>query len=119
MSSIVNGAEVLYWDLPISRGQNVRLLLSDAGIDFTDKFFKGKEFPAVKKQLAEAGINIGGTVPTVTLKDGRVIGQHRAFLRYVARLVGKGYYPQDDAERCLLVDEALDAVDDWRKLFGV
>ncbi|KAI9030241.1 glutathione S-transferase [Hyaloraphidium curvatum] len=115
---VLDGATILYWNLPISRGQNVRLLFSDAGVDFKEEFFAGREFPAVKKRLAEAGINIGGTVPTVTLKDGRVIGQHYAAMRYLGRLAGGSYYPSDP-EKALLVDEALDACQDWRRLISV
>lgn len=51
----------------------------------------------------------------MTLKDGRVIGQHRAFLRYAAKKLGGTYYPSDP-DKALLVDEALDFVDDWRKV---
>ncbi|KAI9018233.1 hypothetical protein DFJ74DRAFT_708456 [Hyaloraphidium curvatum] len=55
---------------------------ADLGIPFED-VVPGtiEEWPAEKKRILENKINLG-TLPWVELPDGRVIGEHLAFLRY-------------------------------------
>ncbi|KAI9018169.1 hypothetical protein DFJ74DRAFT_208827 [Hyaloraphidium curvatum] len=106
--------KVVYWDFPISRGNNLRLVLADLGVPFEDKIVGTlEEWPANKKSALEAKINLG-TVPYLELPDGRIVGEHLAAVRYVARRADKSYYPVEDTEKALLVDEMLDLNQDWR-----
>ena len=55
-----------------------------------------------------------GSLPTLTLPDGRTFGQQRAILRYLAKTIqhnGMTLYPSN-AEDALLVDGFLDVIED-------
>jgi len=97
----LSGCTLTYFPLS-GRGEATRIALHFAGIDFIDS-----------RIYAEWGdfkpTTPWGSMPTLTLKDGTVLGQGRAILR----LAGKraGLYPSDDVEACK-VDNLLDALDD-------
>lgn len=43
-----------------------------------------------------------------------MIGEHVAAIRYIARKVDKKYYPVEEEDKMVLVDEMLDLNQDWR-----
>ncbi|KAJ3320135.1 hypothetical protein HDU93_003606, partial [Gonapodya sp. JEL0774] len=116
MSNPLGGTvKVHYWLAPISRGNNVRLLLADLDIPYENIDAGARtEWPTkFKKEVIALQKNLG-TVPIVTLPDGRVIGEHLAAMRYIARKAAPSYYPTEDLDKALVVDTLLDVNQDWR-----
>jgi len=63
-----------------------------------------------------------GTLPTLTLPDGTVVGQQRAIIRYLGKLIkheGHTLYPEDPVS-ALIVDGLMDMLEDlWPILVGL
>src|SRR6478736_5616121 len=70
-----------YFDAPTSRGEECRLALTLAGVDFHDDRIKSADWPARKAQTPF------GSIPVLTV-GGRQLAQSNAILRYVAREYG-------------------------------
>lgn len=70
-----------YFDAPTSRGEECRLALTLAGVDFHDDRIKSADWPARKAKTPF------GSVPVLTVA-GRELAQSNAILRYVAREYG-------------------------------
>jgi len=84
------------------RAELARLLLAEAGIEWTDKRVAGPEFGALKDTLPY------GQVPILEV-NGEVIGQSIAISRYIARRYGfYGSTPEEGAKADMLVDGVSD-----------
>ena len=127
-----NGSHVLtYFNIP-GRGESVRLMLTLGGSEFENKYIPlpiPLENPA---GVSPAPFDDGswgilkpntpwGTLPTLTLPDGRTIGQQRSILRFLAKQTtyqGKSLYPSDPYSSAV-VDGFMDMLEDiWPILLG-
>jgi len=79
-----------YFDAPVSRGEECRLALHIAGVDFEDHRIQRKEWPALKPKMPF------GTVPVLELPGHPPIGQCNAILTYIGRQYG--LHPTDAFE---------------------
>ena len=86
------------------RAEPSRLALVVGGIEFEDERITGEEIAARKKK----GDFPFGSLPVMTV-DGKTFAQSNAMLRYCGSLAG--LYPKD-AEKALLVDSVVDALED-------
>lgn len=82
--------KLTYFDAPASRGEECRLALHLAGVDFEDVRVKGPDWPAVKAQTPF------GSVPTFELPGKPVLAQSNAILVYIGREYG--LHPKDNFE---------------------
>jgi glutathione S-transferase len=97
--------KLTYFDAP-GRAEPVRMALHMAGVPFEDHRIKFPEFMALK----QSGAFPLGSVPVLEV-DGFRFVQTAAMLRYVAGLGDTGLYPSDP-KRALVVDSALDSLND-------
>lgn len=88
------------------RAEPIRLAFHIAGCSFEDHRVKFPEFMALKEQ----GAFPLGAVPVLEI-DGVAFAQTASILRYVAQLGETGLYPSDP-QRALVVDSALDSLND-------
>ena len=79
-----------YFDAPVSRGEECRLALHLAGIDFEDQRIPFAQWPAMKAQTPY------GSLPTFELPGKPVLAQTNAILTLIGRR--HGLHPQDDFE---------------------
>ncbi len=82
--------KLTYFDAPASRGEECRLALHLAGVDFEDVRVKGPDWPAVKAKTPF------GSVPTFELPGKPVLAQSNAILVYIGR--EHGLHPKDTFE---------------------
>ncbi len=82
--------KLTYFDAPASRGEECRLALHLAGVDFEDVRVKGPDWPAVKAQTPF------GSVPTFEIPGKPVLAQSNAILVYIGR--EHGLHPKDNFE---------------------
>ncbi|KAI8881141.1 glutathione S-transferase [Backusella circina FSU 941] len=93
-----------------ARGENVKLLLVDAGLDHEYiRPAKSDNWPETKKQLKAKGHH-RGTMPYIEVGD-QVFAGSVPILRYLSAKLGK-YNGSNDEER-YRVDVAVDAAEDW------
>ncbi len=81
-----------YFDAPVSRGEECRLALHVAGVDFEDRRLKREEWLAMKA----TGEPPFGTVPFFDLRGHATLGDSNAILVFIGR--GHGLHPKDDFE---------------------
>lgn len=98
--------KLTYFDSP-GRAESIRVALHMGGLPFEDHRLKFPDFAQAKA----AGSFPLGAVPMLEV-DGVAIVQTPAILRYVARIGDRSLYPDQDAWAALLVDSALDTVND-------
>ena len=113
-----------YWNIP-GRGESIRALMAIGGLDFEENFVP-LPLPLPNPEDSELipfddgtwgqmkNSTPWGSLPTLTLPDGRTFGQQRAILRYLAKTIqynGMPLYPTN-AEDALLVDGFLDVIED-------
>jgi glutathione S-transferase len=79
-----------YFDAPVSRGEECRLALHAAGVDFEDVRVKPADWPALKPKTPY------GTLPTLEWPGHPVLAQSNAILVLVGRRFG--LHPKDDFE---------------------
>lgn len=97
--------KVTYFDFPGSRGEEVRLALWCAGVDFDDNRINGAAWPDLKPTTPF------GSLPTLELEGRPVLAQVNAILVYIGREYG--LHPKDNWEAAR--HEALmSAVEDLR-----
>jgi glutathione S-transferase len=82
--------KLTYFDAPVSRGEECRLALHLAGVDFEDVRLKRDEWLALKPKTPFGGI------PLLELPGRPVLAQSNAILVYVGRQYG--LHPKDDFE---------------------
>jgi glutathione S-transferase len=95
--------ELLYFDGP-GRAEAIRICLHMAGIAFTDTRFSYAAWKASIKATTPLG-----AVPVLTI-DGVAHTQSTALLRYAGTLAG--WYPTGDPLQALVVDEAMDSLNE-------
>jgi len=79
-----------YFDAPVSRGEECRLALHLAGVEFDDNRVKGSEWPSVKATTPY------GAVPVLELPGKPPLAQSNAILGLIGRR--HGLHPSDDFE---------------------
>ncbi len=82
--------KLTYFDSPVSRGEECRLALHIAGVDFEDVRVKREDWPRLKPQTPFGG------VPLLEMPGRPVLGQSNAILVFIGR--GHGLHPKDDFE---------------------
>lgn len=102
-SALLKGCKLTYFPIP-GRGEATRLALAIGGISFDDHRVTFPEWKDFKPTTP------WGSMPILTLSDGRAVAQQRAILR----LVGKetGLYPLDDTVAAAKIDEVMDVCED-------
>ena len=120
-----------YWNIP-GRGESIRIMLTLGGIQFENNFvplpLPIKNPVGVSPPPFDDGswrelkpTTPWGTLPTLTLPDGRTIGQQRSILRYLGKKItfdGNALYPTDP-HLSALVDSFMDMLEDiWPILVG-
>jgi glutathione S-transferase len=96
---------VTYFDFAGSRGEEVRLALTLAGMAFDDNRIDRATFAKIKPDLPFASL------PTLELDGRGVFGQSNAILRLIGRK--HGLYPEDPFEAARH-DALMDAAEDLR-----
>ena len=81
---------LIYFDAPVSRGEECRLALHLAGIDFQDVRIKGADWPAMKAHTPY------GALPVLELPGRPPLAQSNAILVMIGR--GHGLHPADEFE---------------------
>jgi prostaglandin-H2 D-isomerase / glutathione transferase len=84
----MNKPKLIYFDAPVSRGEECRLALHLAGIDFEDVRIKGADWPAMKEQTPY------GALPVLELPGRPPLAHSNAILVMIGRL--HGLHPSDD-----------------------
>lgn len=79
-----------YFDAPVSRGEECRLALHLAGVEFTDNRIKGPDWPALKPTTPY------GSMPILELPGKPPIAHSNAILALIGRT--HGLHPKDDVE---------------------
>lgn len=82
--------KLTYFDAPVSRGEECRLALHLAGVDFDDERIKREEWPALKPKTPF------GALPVFTIPGQPPIAQSNAILVLIGRR--HGLHPKDDFE---------------------
>jgi glutathione S-transferase len=98
-----------YFDAPVSRGEECRIALHLAGVDFEDVRVKREDWPALKTTVPF------GALPVLELPERPRLAQSNAILVYVGRRWG--LHPKDDFEAARH-EGILAAVEDLRVLIG-
>ncbi len=84
----MNKPKLTYFDAPVSRGEECRLALAVAGVDFEDLRIKGADWPAMKAQTPY------GALPILELPGKPPLAQTNAILVLIGRR--HGLHPADD-----------------------
>jgi glutathione S-transferase len=82
--------KLTYFDAPVSRGEECRLALHLAGVDFEDVRIKGVDWPQLKNQTPF------GSMPILDLPGKPPLAQSNAILVFIGR--SHGLHPKDDFE---------------------
>ncbi|HYC44921.1 MAG TPA: glutathione S-transferase N-terminal domain-containing protein, partial [Burkholderiales bacterium] len=82
--------KLIYFDAPVSRGEECRLALHLAGVDFDDVRIKGADWPAMKGETPY------GALPVLELPERPPLAQSNAILVLIGRR--HGLHPNDDFE---------------------
>jgi glutathione S-transferase len=82
--------KLTYFDAPVSRGEECRLALTIAGVDFEDVRIKRADWPALKPKTPF------GNMPFLELPGHPPLGQSNAILIYIGRRWGA--HPKDEFE---------------------
>ena len=82
--------KLIYFDAPVSRGEECRLALHLAGIDFEDVRIKPADWPAMKEQMPYGGL------PVLELPGCPPLAHSNAILVLIGRR--HGLHPADDFE---------------------
>lgn len=82
--------KLTYFDAPVSRGEECRLALHAAGIDFEDNRIKGQDWPALKPTTPF------GALPVFEVPGHPPLAQTNAILTLIGRQ--HGLHPKDNFE---------------------
>jgi glutathione S-transferase len=80
--------KLIYFDAPVSRGEECRLALHVAGVDFEDVRIKPADWPALKSQMPY------GALPVLELPSKGLFAHSNAILVLIGRK--HGLHPTDD-----------------------
>jgi len=86
----MNKPRLIYFDAPVSRGEECRLALHLAGIDFEDVRIKPADWPAMKERTPYGGL------PVLELPGSPPLAHSNAILVLIGRR--HGLHPADDFE---------------------
>ena len=86
----MNKPRLVYFDAPVSRGEECRLALHLAGVDFDDVRIKVADWPALKERMPY------GALPVLELPVGPSLAHSNAILVLIGRR--HGLHPTDDVE---------------------
>jgi glutathione S-transferase len=86
----MNKPKLIYFDAPVSRGEECRLALHLAGIDFEDVRIKPADWPAMKERTPYGGL------PVLEMPGSPVLAHSNAILVLIGRR--HGLHPTDDVE---------------------
>lgn len=101
--------KLTYFDAPVSRGEECRLALYLAGVEFEDNRLTRDQWAALKPTTPFGGL------PTLELPGKPVLGQSNAILAFIGR--GHGLHPSDSFEAAR--HEAMMChVEDLRAIIG-
>jgi glutathione S-transferase len=101
--------KLTYFDAPTSRGEECRLALFVAGVDFDDRRLARADWPALKPSTPF------GVLPVLETEGKPAVSQSNAILGYVGRQYG--LLPADPWE-ALRHESLLSAVEDLRAAIG-
>ena len=101
--------KLIYFDAPVSRGEECRLALHLAGVDFEDVRIKGAEWPAMKEQTPY------GSLPVFELPGRPPLAHSNAILVMIGR--GHGLHPSDDFDAARH-EGMMEHVEDLRGVVG-
>lgn len=101
----MNKPKLIYFDAPVSRGEECRLALHLAGIDFEDVRIGGAAWPAMKEQMPYGGL------PVLELPGRPPLAHSNAILVFIGRQ--HGLHPADDFDAALH-EGAMQHVEDLR-----
>lgn len=93
----------------MGRGEYVRLLLEDAGVDFKYVRHNAAGWQEKKKEMLEQKIR-APTMPFITI-DGKYYGKTVPIMRFLSKKLGKYEGANDDEAQ--LLDSYTDVVMDW------
>ncbi len=79
--------KLVYFDAPVSRGEECRLALTLAGVDFEDVRIQRDEWPVLKPKTPY------GSLPVLELPNGTTLAQTNALLVFIGR--SHGMHPTD------------------------
>jgi len=82
--------KLFYFDAPVSRGEECRLALHVAGVEFDDVRIKSADWPAMKRQMPY------GAVPVLELPGQPPLAHSNAILVLIGRR--HGLHPSDEVE---------------------
>src|SRR5271165_961321 len=82
--------KLTYFDAPVSRGEECRLALHVAGVDFEDNRIRRDDWPSLKPKTPF------GSLPTLEMPGHPVLAQSNAILVLVGRL--HGLHPKEPFE---------------------
>lgn len=105
----MNKPKLTYFDAPVSRGEECRLALHLAGIDFEDERINVAAWPAMKEQTPY------GALPVLELPGHPALAQTNAILALMGRR--HGLHPADDFEAARH-EGMMQHVDDLRAAVG-
>jgi prostaglandin-H2 D-isomerase / glutathione transferase len=88
--SAMNKPKLIYFDAPVSRGEECRLALHLAGVDFEDVRIGGAAWPAMKEEMPYGGL------PVLELPAQPPLAHSNAILVLIGRRYG--LHPADDFE---------------------
>jgi len=101
--------KLTYFDAPTSRGEECRLALFAAGVDFTDNRIARADWPSLKPTMPF------GSLPVLEVEGKPPVSQSNAILAYVGRR--HGLLPKDEWEAFRL-ESLLSACEDLRAVVG-
>ena len=105
----MNKPKLIYFDAPVSRGEECRLALHLAGIDFEDARIKPADWPAMKEQMPYGGL------PVLELPECTPLAHSNAILVLIGRRYG--LHPADDFEAARH-EGMMQHVEDLRAVVG-
>ncbi|GAA5815683.1 hypothetical protein MFLAVUS_009196 [Mucor flavus] len=98
-------------NVTLARGENVKLLLEDAGLEHEYvRLGRGEDWNVRKAQIIEDGL-YSGTLPYIEV-GGKKFGRTVPIMRYISVKLGNKYHGANDEENQLL-DSVADITDDW------
>ncbi len=101
--------KLTYFDAPVSRGEECRLALHLANVDFDDNRIKGADWPALKPKTPF------GSMPVLEMPGQPPLAQTNAILVLIGRL--HGLHPKDEFEAARH-EAMMSHVEDLRNLIG-